>query len=168
MRPLATDKVARLIAAAIFIIACFVVSPAQPRSATHAGGNWKQRRAATISYAKTYLVSKIEPRLPRHSFSRWFRKFVGSDARISWVIVDCGLQSDGSSERDGTMCVGADAAIGSDVGVSVYLQVGTFKDGIMRGRPIVRYARVSREDDPWQSTKSLIALSDVFDRVVSK
>lgn len=153
---------------AIVILSSSVSSQAQTKKTNHALWNWKKHKTETISYAKKYLVSDIEPNLPRQSFAKWFRELVGIEAKLAWKIVDCGFETGDGGPRDKTMCVVADAALGSDFWVSVYIQVGTFKDGIMPGKPIIRYARVSREDEPWESTTKLAALPNVFDSMMSK
>lgn len=153
---------------AFVVLMSAAAAQAQIESPRHRAWNWKRHRTETIDFAKKYLVSGIEDGLPRQSFSRWFRSLVGKDARITWKIVDCGFEAGDGGERDHTMCVVADAAMGSDFAVTVYIEVGTFKDGLTWGKPAIRYARVSREDEPWQSTHSLTALPRTIDVMMSK
>ena len=153
----------------IGIVLCLsICSSAQIKSADHGRWNWKHHKAEAIDRAKKYLVSDIEPSLPRQQFARWFRALMGKDAKLAWRITDCGWELSADGNRDQTMCVVVDAALGSDFGTSVYLQVGTFTDRIMADKPVVRIARVSREDEPSESTTKLSELSNVIDAMMSK
>ncbi|HEX8369673.1 MAG TPA: hypothetical protein VF604_14100 [Pyrinomonadaceae bacterium] len=145
-------------------------SQAQTKKRKHSRWNWKKHQTETIDYAKRYLVSDIEPNLPRQSFAVWFRETVGKPAKIYWEINDCGEQT-GTSEdkgRDFSMCVKASAALGSDVSVGVNIQFGTFKRGITPDKPSVRFISVSREDDFGQQPEKLSDLSKRLDELLSK
>ena len=106
----------------------------------------KQERIA-IKYAKNYLVSRIEKGLPPQAFGVWFQELVGKKLPISWEINDCGEQTGTSADRgrDFPMCIQASAKMSSNVFVSVNTQYGTFKRGITRMKPVVRYISVGEE-----------------------
>ncbi len=117
--------------AVIFILSAQIVLQAQS----------KKMSAAVIAKAKTTLVSRIEKGLPRQAFAVWFQKLVGRKTPITWEINDCGEQT-GTPEdrgRDFPMCVEATAKTSADFYISVNIQYGTFKRGITRGKPVVRF-----------------------------
>ena len=163
-------NIIRPLFAAVFILSLFVCLQAQTNKSKQSRWNWKKHQTETINYAKRYLVSNIEPNLPRQSFAEWFRETVGEDAKIDWDINDCGEQT-GTSEdrgRDFPMCVKAFAALGSDVSVSVNIQFGTFKRGIMQDKPVVRFISISREDDFGVQPEKLSDLSKRLGELLSK
>ena len=106
----------------------------------------KQERVAT-TYAKDYLVSRIEKGLPSQAFGVWFQELVGKKIPIRWEINDCGEQTGTSADRgrDFPMCVQASAKMSANVFVSVNTQYGTFKRGITRMKPVVRYISIGEE-----------------------
>ncbi len=163
-------KIINLLCAIVFVLSFSICSSAQTKKSKHPRWNWKKHQTQTINYAKKYLVSNIEPNLPRQSFAVWFRETVGKDAKIVWEINDCGEQT-GTSEdkrRNFPMCVNAFATLGSDVSVSVNIQFGTFKRGIAKGNPTVRFISVSREDDFGRQPEKLSDLSKRLSELLSK
>jgi len=153
-----------------FIVTLFGGSQAQSKKTKPPRWNWKNHQTETINFAKKYLVSNIEPDLPPQSFADWFQETVGKEAKIDWDINDCGEQT-GTSEdrgRDFSMCVKASAAIGSDVSASVNVQFGTFKRGIMKDKPVVRFISISREDDFGIQPEKMSDLSKRLGELLSK
>ena len=133
---------------AVFILTLIICCSAQTKK-NRPRWNWKKHQTETINYAKRYLVSDIEPNLPRQSLSIWYQEVVGKPTKIDWEVNDCGEQT-GTPEdkgRDFSMCVKASSALGSDVTVSINIQFGTFERGITPDRPVVRFISISREDD---------------------
>ena len=165
-----TVNIVRLFAVAVFILTLFVGLQAQTNKSKRPRWNWKKHQTETIDYAKKYLVSNIEPNLPRQSFAVWFGETVGKEAKIEWEINDCGEQT-GTSEdrgRDFPMCVKAFAALGSDVSVGVNIQFGTFRRGISADTPVVRFISISREDDFGRQPEKLSDLSKRLGELLSK
>ncbi|HEY0049833.1 MAG TPA: hypothetical protein VGB68_11130 [Pyrinomonadaceae bacterium] len=96
--------------------------------------------AVVISKAKSTLVSRIEPGLPRQPFAVWFQSLVGQKTPVAWSVNDCGEQT-GTAEdggRDFPMCVEAAAEQSAGFFVFVNIQYGTFKRGITAGKPVIR------------------------------
>ena len=159
----------RLLSIAVLMLFLIICCSAQTKK-NRPSWNWKKHHTETINYAKRYLVSDIEPNLPRKSFVVWFRDTVGKPAKISWEINDCGEQT-GTSEdkgRDFSMCVKASAALGSDVSVSVNIKFGTFKRGITPDKPVVRFISISREDDLGVQPEKMSDLSKRLSELLSK
>lgn len=107
----------------------------------------KKLEAATIKYAKSYLVSRIEKGLPSKPIGIWFQELVGKKLAISWEINDCGEQTGTSADRgrDFPMCIDAIAKQSANLFISVNIQYGTFKHGITRMKPVVRYISIGEE-----------------------
>ena len=165
-----TIIIARLLAVLLVVLMLSVGSPAQTKKKKYPRWNWENHRTEVINYAKKYLISNIEPNVPKISFEKWFKQTVGKEAKIVWGINDCGEQT-GTSEdkgRDFPMCVKAFAALGSDVSVSVNIQFGTFKRGIAKGKPTVRYISISREDDFGKQPEKLSDLPKRLAELLSK
>ncbi|MEP7074228.1 MAG: hypothetical protein ABI878_00345 [Acidobacteriota bacterium] len=124
-------------------------------SGIHAQGSAESRRA--ISFAKSYLVSRIERGMPTQQFSVWYRSLVGRSTPVSWDVNDCGEQT-GTLEdagRDIPMCVEAEAILSTQLSISISLQVGMFKHRIARRPPVVRFISIS---DPLGGGTSLNTL----------
>lgn len=105
-----------------------------------AGAQSKKLEAAVIAKAKNTPVSQIERNLSKEKFVVWLQKQVGPKNPIAWEVNDCGEQS-GTSEdrgRDFPMCVESSARITDAIFLRVSIQYGTFKRGILGGRPVVR------------------------------
>lgn len=154
----------QIVALALVVLTLFVGSQAQIKKSKNLHWNWKKHQKTTINYAKKYLVSDLEPNLPRQSFAKWFRKLVGKEAKLEWQVADCGREALLPGDRysgiqDFTLCVKVAASMGSDIEVAVFIQFGTLKHGITRDKPIVRFIYVSREDEPAKSADSLTDLS---------
>jgi hypothetical protein len=124
--------------AAILILSVFEVMRAQTS---------KKLEIAAIKYAKNYPVSGIENGLPPKSFGAWFRQLVGAKTPVTWETNDCGEQTGTSADRgrDFPLCVQASAKMSANSFVSVNIQYGTFKRGVTRGKPAVRYISIGEE-----------------------
>jgi hypothetical protein len=165
-----SGKIIRPLTIVLVILTLFVGTQAQINKKKPPRWNWENHRTEVINYAKKYLVSDIEPNVPKMSFAKWLRKTVGKDAKVDWEINDCGEQT-GTPEdkgRDFPMCVKAFAALGSDVSVSVNIQFGTFKRGIARDKPTVRFISISREDDFGRQPENLSDLAKSLAELMSK
>lgn len=165
-----TKNVFRSLFTIVFILTLFVGSQAQSKRSKPPRWNWIKHQTETINYAKKYLVSNIETNLPPQSFADWFRETVGKEAKIDWDINDCGEQT-GTSEdrgRDFPMCVQASAELGSDISASVNIQFGTFKRGIIKDKPVVRFISISREDDFGIQPEKMSDLSKRLGELLSK
>jgi hypothetical protein len=123
---------------AIFILSVFDAAIAQSSG---------KLEIAAVKYAKNYLVSGIEDGLPPKSFGAWFRELVGAKTPVTWETNDCGEQTGTSADRgrDFPMCVQASAKMSANSFVSVNIQYGTFKRGVTRGKPAVRYISIGEE-----------------------
>jgi hypothetical protein len=132
------QKVFRFTFTAILILSAFGVTRAQSS---------KKIEVAAIKYAKNYLVSGIENGLSPKSFGVWFRELVRAKTPVTWETNDCGEQTGTSADRgrDFPMCVQASAKMSANFFVSVNIQYGTFKRGVTRGKPVVRYISVGEE-----------------------
>jgi hypothetical protein len=87
-----------------------------------------------IAYAKKIDVSQLDSTLPSQSFAHWFRKTVGSAAKITWEVNDCGEQTGRKSdlERDIPICVQAEADLKEGGKVVVMIAVGTLRRGLTK------------------------------------
>ncbi len=121
--------------------------------------NWEKHQVEIIDYAKKYLVSDIEPNVPKMSFADWFQQTVGKATKVEWSINDCGEQTGTSADRgrDLPMCVEAAAVLSPSQHIRVNIQFGTFKRGIMKDKPVVRSITVGEE----MNSKWLDNLSDL-------
>jgi hypothetical protein len=92
-----------------------------------------------ITYARGLDVSRLDRTLPHRRFEPWFRSLVGTKARITWEINDCGEQSgnpmDGSSINP-PLCAQVQGSLPDSREVSVLILVGTHKAG-RTGKPII-------------------------------
>jgi hypothetical protein len=129
-RPLINLKLRPRLFCAVFILFAAALSQAQQRT----------RDAATIAYVKHYPVSRIEKGLPPKPFGVWFQELIGWKTPVTWEVNDCGEQTGTPADksRDFPMCVEARAQQAADFFTSVSIQIGTFKRGITRGKPVVR------------------------------
>src|SRR5438309_11974924 len=66
-----------------------------------------------IAYAKRINVCRLDPRLPRQRFDRWFKEIVGPSAKIEWEVNDCGEQTGSPADkgRDFPFCAQAEATL---------------------------------------------------------
>jgi hypothetical protein len=131
----------------ICLLIFFSCVPAQTKKKKHPRWNWQKHQAEVIEYAKKYLVSEIEPNVPQMMFADWFQQTVGQVAKVEWDINDCGEQTGTSADRgrDFPMCVEAKSVKAGFIYISVTIQFGTFKRGIMKIKPIVRSITVGEE-----------------------
>ena len=74
-----------------------------------------------IRAGKHASVRVLDPTLPNVQFSAWFRKLVGSKARIVWEVNDCGEQtgSPGDDPEVIPMCAEATAELAGEKRVVV-------------------------------------------------
>jgi hypothetical protein len=133
----------------VFILTLFTGLQAQSKKAKHPRWNWEKHQTATINYAKKYLISKLDPKLPETSFEEWFQSEVGETAQIDWEINDCGEQSGTSADRgrDFPMCIEAKTQLADYFYVSVNIQFGMFSHGISKEKPFLRDILVGDEID---------------------
>jgi hypothetical protein len=122
------------------------------------------RDKKAISFAKSILVSQLDPKLPGISFERWLQKEAGEGASIQWEVNDCGEQTGSAADRgrDFPMCVEATAHMADKRIIVVNIAIGTFKKGI-RGKPGTTWISVG--NDPY-SNSPLKSLSDVPLRLI--
>ncbi len=133
----------------VFIFTLFVGSQAQTKKLKNRGWNFREHKAEIIDFAKKYSVSKIQPDLPRKSFATWFQQIVGADRKVKWQLADCGLKnsvSEISIGRNLPMCVEISARIARAIFLDVYIEYGTFEQGITGRQPVVRHIFI-RDDD---------------------
>lgn len=150
----------RLFLATVFVLSFFAYSEAQTKKyKNQPRWDWRKHEAETIDYAKKYLVSNIEPNLPRQSFAVWFQKTIGKKAKMRWEINDCGEQSGtpADSGRDFPMCVEATAEE-FDLFVSVNIQFGMFSRGITKMKPVVRSIVIDTEGEEGEWLEKLVDL----------
>ncbi|HRH47074.1 MAG TPA: hypothetical protein PKY82_35840, partial [Pyrinomonadaceae bacterium] len=106
------------------ILFLFTYLPAQTKKKKHPRWNWEKHQTEVINYAKQYLVSDIEPNVPKMKFADWFQQTVGKESKVEWDINDCGEQT-GTPEdrgRDFPMCVAANAVKAGFIYISVNIQ----------------------------------------------
>lgn len=106
---------------------------------TPALGQTSARDRRLITYARGLDVAKLDPTLPSGRFEHWFRSLVGTTAKISWEINDCGEQSgnpsDGSSINP-PLCAQVEGSLRDGRQVNVLILVGTHKAG-RKGKPAI-------------------------------
>jgi hypothetical protein len=98
----------------------------------------KRIQGAAIARARTTLVSRIERGMPHQRFDVWFQRLVGRKTLVSWEVNDCGEQSGTPGARDFPMCAEAIAKTPAGFACHVRIQMGTFKRGVPRDKPVVR------------------------------
>jgi hypothetical protein len=129
-----------------------------------------KRDAAAIAYAKRFSVSRLDSKLPPKRFGDWFQQIVGRATKINWEVNDCGEQSGNPAAdkgRDFPMCVEAIAEKSNGIKINVSLVVGTFKRGIIPGKPQIGYAGVGK-DDKWYEVAYLRDLPSKLKEIGSK
>jgi hypothetical protein len=158
------------IAVAAFILTLLICCSAQTKKKKRPRWNWEKHQVEVIDYAKKYLVSDIEPNVPKMSFADWFQQIAGKEAKIVWDINDCGEQTGTSADRgrDFPMCLGAEAEKADVFQISVNIQFGTFGRGIMTDKPTVRFIFISREDDFGRQPENLSDLAKSLAELMSK
>lgn len=152
-------NIIRLIFVAVVVLTLFTGLQAQTKKKKQTRWDWEKHQTEIINYAKNYLVSDIEANVPKLSFADWFQQMVGKERKVEWEINECG-EATGTSEdrgRDFPMCVEAAAVLDKVQHISVNIQFGTFKRGIMKAKPIVRSITVVEGSD----SKWLDNLSDL-------
>lgn len=95
------------------------------------------RDEGVINYARNLNVSKLDTKLQKQPFEKWFRSLVGSRARIVWEVNDCGEQTGNPSYENSInppICAEAQASGGGGREIYVSIIVGTHKAGI-KGMP---------------------------------
>ena len=92
-----------------------------------------------IDLLEQYPTARLDSLLPKTSFLGWFRNVVGSEAKITWEINDCGEQTgvpEVDSQRDIPVCFEISALLPDRRIVGVAIAVGTEKKGL-NGDPAV-------------------------------
>jgi hypothetical protein len=92
-----------------------------------------------IDLLEQYPAAKLDSLLPKTAFLGWFRNIVGSDAKITWEINDCGEQTGVPAvdqQRDIPVCFEISALLPDRRVVGVAVAVGTEKKGLS-GEPAV-------------------------------
>lgn len=92
-----------------------------------------------IDLLEQYPAARLDSLLPKGAFLGWFRNVVGSDAKITWEINDCGERTGVPSvdqERDIPVCFEISALLPDRRVVGVAIAVGTEKKGLS-GSPTV-------------------------------
>ncbi len=129
-----------------------------------------KRDAAVIAYAKRSSVSRLDSKLPPKRFGDWFQQIVGRTTKINWEVNDCGEQSGNPAVdkgRDFSMCVEAIAEKPNGIKILVSLSIGTFKRGIIAGKPDIRDVSVGK-DDKWYEVRYLRDLPSKLKEIESK
>jgi hypothetical protein len=129
-----------------------------------------KRDAAAIAYAKRFSAFRLDSKLPPRRFGEWFRQIVGRTTKINWEVNDCGEQSGNPAAdkgRDFPMCVEAIAEKSNGIKINVSLVVGTFKRGIIPGKPQIWYAGIGK-NDKWYEVTYLRDLSSKLKEIESK
>ena len=118
-----------------------------------------------IAYAKRINVCRLDPRLPRQRFDRWFKEIVGPSAKIEWEVNDCGEQTGSPADkgRDFPFCAQAEATLPDGRKAVVRISVGTFKRGLS-GEPKLFDAFIEREGQFY----TIKQLGDLSERLSSK
>ena len=106
---------------------------------TLASGQTSARDRRLVTYARGLDVAGLDPTLRSGPFEHWFRSLIGTTARITWEINDCGEQSgnpkDGSSINP-PLCAQVEGSLVDGRQVSVLILVGTHKAG-RKGKPAI-------------------------------
>ena len=92
-----------------------------------------------IDLLEQYPAAKLDSLLPKTAFLGWFRAVVGTEAKITWEINDCGGQTGVASVdqgRDIPVCFEISATLSDRRVVGVAIAVGTEKRGLS-GDPTV-------------------------------
>lgn len=92
-----------------------------------------------IDLLEQYPAARLDSLLPKTAFLGWFRNIVGSDAKITWEINDCGELTGVASVdqgRDLPVCFEISALLPDRRIVGVAIAVGTEKKGLS-GAPSV-------------------------------
>ena len=148
-----------------FILSVTICPTAQTKKSKNSRPDWQKHETEAIDYAKKYLVSNLDPKLPPKSFEVWFQSLFDDSAPIDWQVNDCGEQS-GSTEdrdRDFPMCVSAETQTGEFFHISVNIQLGMFSSGISRETPVIRHIIVGDRLDG----EMFYVLSDLPEKIKS-
>ncbi|MCX6134003.1 MAG: hypothetical protein NTU47_09350 [Ignavibacteriales bacterium] len=92
-----------------------------------------------IDLLEQYPAAKLDSLLPKTAFLSWFRSVVGSEAKITWEINDCGEQTGVAAvdqQRDLPVCFEISALLPDRRIVGVAIAVGTERKGLT-GSPAV-------------------------------
>ena len=92
-----------------------------------------------IDLLEQYPAARLDSLLPKTAFLSWFRNVVGSDAKITWEINDCGEQTGVPAvdqQRDIPVCFEISALLPDRRVIGVAIAVGTEKKGLS-GDPAV-------------------------------
>lgn len=160
-----TNNIFRSFFTIAFILSVFVCSHAQSKKTKQPRWNWQKYEAEAIDYAKKYLISNLDPKLPQKSFEEWFQSLFDDSAQIDWQVNDCGEQSGTRADRgrDFPMCVSAGTQTGEFFYISVNIQFGMFSDGISREKSVLRHIMVGDQLDG----EMFYVLSDLPEKIKS-
>jgi len=92
-----------------------------------------------IDLLEQYPAVRLDSLLPKTAFLGWFRNLVGSEAKITWEINDCGEQTGVPAvdqQRDFPVCFEISAVLPDRRIIGVAIAVGTEKKGLS-GAPAV-------------------------------
>jgi hypothetical protein len=92
-----------------------------------------------IDLLEQYPAARLDSLLPKTAFLGWFRNLVGTEAKITWEINDCGEQTGVPAvdqQRDIPVCFEISALLPDRRIVGVAIAVGTEKKGLS-GAPSV-------------------------------
>jgi hypothetical protein len=112
-----------------------------------------------IDLLEQYPAARLDSLLPKTAFLSWFRDIVGSDAKITWEINDCGEQTGVPSVdqgRDIPVCFEISAVLTDRRIIGVAIAVGTEKKGLS-GAPAVYNIYI----DTGKGTQHLGRLKDI-------
>ena len=106
---------------------------------TPARGQTSARDRRLITYARGLDISGLDRTLPNKRFEYWFRSLVGTTAKITWEINDCGEQSGNPKDRSSVnppLCAQVQGSLPDGRQVYVLILVGTHKAG-RKGKPAI-------------------------------
>jgi hypothetical protein len=92
-----------------------------------------------IDLLEQYPAASLDSLLPKTAFLNWFRNVVGSTAKITWEINDCGEQTGVPAvdqQRDIPVCFEISATLPDRRVIGVAIAVGTERKGLS-GAPTV-------------------------------
>ena len=92
-----------------------------------------------IDLLEQYPAARLDSLLPKTAFLTWFKNVVGTEAKLTWEINDCGEQTGDpvmDQGRDFPVCFEISALLPNRTIVGVAIAVGTEKKGLI-GAPAV-------------------------------
>lgn len=125
-------------------------------AAIFTGAQSSKQRAAAISYARSYRVSRIEPGLPNQRFDVWWKKLIGSTP-IKWTAGECDKLTSFYADLSfspHSLCVEAESETEASA-IRVLLRVGTFGKRFTRAKPTVELIRLDAEGEEHMIVETL-------------